>query len=586
MRPSSAMKRPFRVALLACIIYCATVVGALAQPKKAEGAARGQSTVLGRVVYEDTGRPLRRVAVSIFDPNNRGRQHRQAWTNGRGEFVFKNVEAGKYYVHVSALGILQPDVFDPGAKESELTVVSVDGTGKAEVRVRVRRGGAITGQISYADGAPATNVTLGVWHKKNGQFVPYHGNQGGGWNGSQTDERGSYRVTGLPPGEYAVGVAEQKMNVDETEDEDGGHSINRALLGFTFYAGATNLRAATPIHVSGSEEADDIDITLVERSTHAVSGIIVRRRDSRPIARARITLSPKDEASGEGSFSEGNSVRTDARGLWSLDEVPDGVYTLTVMPGGEIQRGPEPGGAAVRPAPKFAVKKQELTVGGGDLNGLVIEVSEGGRVSGVVAVDGGRSLPREIRIYLEAAEAGERMPLPSAHVRQDGTFTLEGLPAGAFYLGAYAREEGRQQYFVKSIGAGDLDLLREPLDITDGAEVKDVRLVISPDVTTLTGRVLASGDQTPVRGAMIMLIPSDPGRQRRHSARLHGQANAEGQFTITGAPGDYLAIVMRPSQRVYGLKDDELKALAAAAPPVTLRPGERQSMDLTVLDDK
>ena len=76
-----------------------------------------KALVRGRVVYEDTRRPLRRVGVTIYDPANKSRGNPlMTWTNGRGEFQLKDVPAGKYFVVVTAPGIIRSDQFDEAAQ--------------------------------------------------------------------------------------------------------------------------------------------------------------------------------------------------------------------------------------------------------------------------------------------------------------------------------------------------------------------------------------------------------------------------------------------------------------------------------------
>jgi len=121
------------------------------EQQKVEGTIERTSPkkalVRGRVIYEDTRRPLRRVEVVIYDPANKSRgNHLMAWTNGRGEFQLKNVPAGKYFVMVTAPGIIRSDQVDPETAQGDLTSITVDGNSQSDVVVRVKRGGAISGK--------------------------------------------------------------------------------------------------------------------------------------------------------------------------------------------------------------------------------------------------------------------------------------------------------------------------------------------------------------------------------------------------------------------------------------------------------
>jgi len=166
-----------------------------------QGTPRKRGSVRGRVVYEDTRRPLRRVQVMITDPAIRPRnQNFQAWTNGRGEFQFKDIPTGKYFVTVDAPGIIRSGFYDRDTAERDLTSITVDGNSQSDVVLRVRRGGAISGKVTYADGDPVINASIRVLRKKDTKWITAHVSQqftGGFSDRVLTDERGFYRISGL-----------------------------------------------------------------------------------------------------------------------------------------------------------------------------------------------------------------------------------------------------------------------------------------------------------------------------------------------------------------------------------------------------
>jgi hypothetical protein len=355
------------------------------------------------------------------------------------------------------------------------------------------------------------------------------------------------------------------------------------VLGITYYEGATTARSATPIQVEAGSETNNINITLVDRSTHKISGTLTMRGTGSPVTQARISLVSKNESNDEQPHFENQSVSPDAQGRWSIDEVLDDTYTITVAPMMEYQRHTvDESGArriSTRTPPAFLVKRQDVTIAGSDVTGLAIEVSGGGRVSGTVMVEGGKPLPPNITIYPETAYGERRIQLSpsSGRVQPDGTFTVDGMPSDGVWIRAVSRQDNK--YYTKSATANGVDLMQEPLIVKEGEEVKGVRIVISPEVATLTGRVLVAEGGAPSRGASVMLVPAEPHKQRIRIARLYGLTNAEGGFTITGAPGDYVAVVMRPGGDPYSLGDEAIKVRAAGAQRVTLHPGERKSMD-------
>lgn len=546
--------------------------------------ARGQSIVRGRVIYEDTRRPVRRVGVMLYDPAAKGRRiNLMSWTDGRGEFQIKNVPAGKYFIQIEAPGIIRSGPFDSEEAQKEIATVTVDGTSKAEVVVRVKRGAAISGKVSYADGDPVLNASIILLRKKEGRWMPVF--IGGRTNDHDTDERGIYRISGLAPGEYLIGAAEEKMGIELTaqDDPEGGNVLNRALISTTYYDGATSTSAATPLQIMAGDEKTDINITLADRPVHSISGVVTLKTDNRPVSRARISLKRKDEEPDSVNYYQDPVVNSDEQGRFTVDEVLDGNYTLTVTPPQPLQQR-YGYGQTTAPAPahtdatrKFAVKQLEISVTGADLMNLLIEVSSGGRISGVMTMDGGKPLPPNTFVALEPS-SGERRDHLSAPVQPDGSFTLEGVTSGSYYLRTFVQQTNK--FYTKSVMHGRSDITREPLTVKDGEEISNVRMVISADVAQLSGRVLASDGKSPESGVGVMFISADPLEQKTMSRRMFGLTNAEGIFRVSGAPGEYLALIVRPGEDYYQLRGDALKLRAATAQRVTLQPGENTRLEL------
>jgi hypothetical protein len=546
-----------------------------------------KALVRGRVVYEDTRRPLRRVEVMIYDPANKSRGNRlMAWTNGRGEFQLKDVPAGKYFVMVTAPGIIRSDQFDPEAAQRDLTSITVDGNSQSDVVVRVKRGGAVSGKVTYADGDPVINASIRVLRKKDTKWIPVYVG-GRSTDRVLTDERGVFRISGLLPGEYLFGAAEEKLGIELTARDDPGGSrlLNRALLPATYYDGATSLSSATVLRVESGDEQTGINITLVERPAHSISGVISLKGENLPVARARISLHRKDEELARGSDLEEPVVNTDDEGRFVFDEVYEGAYTITVTPPQAYsQYGYDQSALPnTNPPKQFVAKHIELNVADSDFTDVLIEVSSGRRVSGVVTVEGGKSLPRSIFVNLEPA-SGESRDQLSGSTQPDGIFTLEGIPSGRYYLRTAVPPNN--EYYTKSVMHGRSDLTREPLTIKEDEDISNVRIVISPDVARLSGRVLTADGKSPQRGVAILFVSVDSVEQKSMSRRMYGFTNADGGFRVSGAPGEYFAIVVGAGEGIYQLRGDDLISRAAKAQRITLQPGENNRIDLVLPSEK
>jgi len=454
------------------------------------------------------------------------------------------------------------------------------------VVVRVRRGGAVSGKVTYADGDPVINASIRVLRKKDTKWVPVYVG-GRSTDRVLTDEREVFRISGLLPGEYVLGAAEEKSGIELTARDDPGGSrlLNRALLPATYHDGATSLNSATVLRVESGDEQTGINITLVERPAHSIAGLISLKGENLPVPRARISLHRKDEELARGSDLEEPVVNTDDEGRFVFDEVYEGAYTVTVTPPQAYsQYGYDQSALPnTNPPKKFVARHIELDVADSDLTNLLIEVSSGRRVSGVVTVEGGKSLPRSVFVSLEPA-SGESRDQLSGSTQPDGTFTLEGIPSGRYNLRTAVPPNN--EYYTKSVMQGRSELTREPLTIKEDEDISNVRIVISADVARLSGRVLTADGKSPQRAVAILFVSVDSVEQKSMSRRMYGFTNADGAFRVSGAPGEYYAIVVGAAAGIYQLRGDALISLAAKAQRITLQPGENDRIDLVLPSEK
>ncbi|MBV9959872.1 MAG: carboxypeptidase regulatory-like domain-containing protein [Acidobacteria bacterium] len=571
--------------------------------------ARAQSVVRGRAVYDDTGRPIRRARVLLLEIESRGSE-RSGNTNNSGEFEIKDVPAGSYFVMVDIAGVITPlsfvDLEEAASNKinfeeikKQFDEVVVDGTHDVTVKVRARRGGAISGKVTYADGDAAINVRINVMRKTDGRAVRFLTNfNPSSFFGLQTDDRGYYRVAGLPPGEYIVSASEPVDHGGDGRSQRGGDymgAFGLSSLIVTYYPGSSKESGATAIQVDAGQEQNEINISLLERSLHIVSGTVVARRDRQPLRGATVALKSRDDRSTDAIFSSGNSVQTDEQGRFNFIEIPDGAYTLSVQPpyqgdvttaetAGSEQPAPEPTPAPVSPQRKLTNKQQDITVTDSDLNDITITLSDGASVSGTVAAEGSQSLPSDITVTLfpfngarDSLEDAQQN-LVSGNVKANGTFSLDGVPEGAFY--PYVTIQSGSQYYVKAITAGGTDLLRDPLSVGDGATINNVRVVVSPDAATLSGRV-QTGAGEPQAHAAVMLIPTDRTRWRARTSFLSADSESNGSYSVSGAPGEYLVFVLNQTRQSQPLNEAWIGEHAANAQRVMLLPKERKTLNLT-----
>jgi hypothetical protein len=594
------------------------------------------STVYGRVVYEDTNRPVRRARVMLVSEGG-ARTDFGALTDGRGDFRIYGVSAGSYFAFTDVPGVLSPigfvsinelrgDAPDFTEARKFFDVIEVDGKQDVQVTVHARRGAALGGKVTYADGDPAVNVTVSVMRRGvDGRLAKYvTGANIVSLSALRTDDRGVFRISGLPPGEYVIGVSESVEHGDNRSGGMRGRSddISGMLDGLmgqqllmTFHPSATSPKDASVVKVEAGDERGDIDIVIPERELRTVTGVVRGRLDRRPVANARVSIVRRDDevsaVGGRDAYlsmngSSQNVATTDSEGFWQFKEIPDGPYTVYVKPSEEYENLQADtanlnGNVSVtitnanvmisnmngreyrRPRKKkgYAPTRKDVTVSGGDMSEIEVELGDGGRVSGAISIEGGKpplfSYVNVMRVPEGAVEPGDMDAKNSS--AEGSEFSIEGLPAGKFFIQPRTYDGEGGQVYLKSITWNGKDLLRAPLALTEGESAEGVQIVFSRNPATLRLSATRAGDKRPVLNVNVFLVPADAPGWSPYAQQLFCSTGDDGSCSVNAPPGEYHVVAL-PSKVKQGSVEAEIGRRVATAPRVSLHSGETKDFQV------
>jgi uncharacterized protein (DUF2141 family) len=519
-------------------------------------AKTGTGKLRGRVLAADTGSVIRRAQIRISSPDI---GTKTAFSDAQGRYEFKDLPAGRFTLSVTKAGFVsmqygQSRPFEPG-RPIELTEAQV----MEKADVALPSGSAVQGQILDEFGDPVAEATVSAMRM---------GFSGGKrrlvstGRSSTTNDKGFFRIYGLPPGEYYVSASARTfdtMVMDMMGASGGGGgptgSNNNSGYAATYYPGTPSPAEAQRVSLALGQELSSIDIQMQPVKLAKISGI-ASSSDGKPMGGALVMLMPsmKDAV----AFFPGGTSRTDKDGNFIIGGVAPGEYSLQIqsmaaimsaatqamaMMGGEAPANAPPPQAAER---EFATAN--VTVAGEDITNLIVTGTRGAKATGRILFEGGNP-PEAITTLRLIAGPTDTDNMPSAasmfgasSVKENGAFEIDSLVGGR----TFRLMNMPKGWYFKQLTREGVDITEKGYDFKPGDSVEGFELVLTTRTQTVTGTV-ANAKGELAKEYTVVVFSEDPQRWSAvdtrwvHSAR----PDQQGQFKIADLPaGAYLAVAV------------------------------------------
>jgi hypothetical protein len=518
--------------------------GQLAHPQSAQPAPRGKCVIAGRVVAGET--PVRDAnVIAIFqDPDPRRRSMPAAYATGslfrvrtdaEGRYRIADLQSGVYQVGVLAPALVNNEkaveqiAFGPAGKR----VALADDEVREDVDFSLVRGGVITGRVTFADGRPliAESVRLKLDAPKDMGIVTFPQNQE---QEPETDDRGIYRIYGIPDGRYKVSIGFEGLGLSASRRKNEKHKQ-------TFHPGVTDEAAARWIEIRNGNEVGDVDIKIgAGEKAYTVTGKVVDADSAETLGNFMVSLNA--QLKNEGSEVIANTwQQTNSKGEFKLEGVVAGSYAIY---------------ANEASAPKqyySGVTRFEVT--DANVHGVEIKVHRGLTVSGFAIIEDATDpamMADLSHIYVSAScdrlnEEGEQnFEFGSSAVgwiNDDGSFSLTGLAPGRLHISARGFPQPSHLAFIR--------LERNGVDVTQGFElqageqVADLRLVFALATGKIHGQVkIEGGSLLKTRESLISVVRITGDENNRSQPAKYKALDPNGRFSIEGlVAGEYTLTV-------------------------------------------
>ena len=577
----------------------------------------GSASIAGTVVNdEERAPPVRRAVVTVAGSGLV--PSRSAITDDDGRFSIERLPAGRFTITVSRASFITSTYGAKRPGKPGTPVIVAAGQRVTDLVVKLWRGAVIAGVVRTEDGQPAEGLPVRVIaaHPSAEPSIVTLDN-----NGVKTNDAGEFRIFGLPPGAYLLCVTPPVLRgtsptaSSEAEMDTALAALRTraaALPGGRpapstaaqpaaarlvtsppfayapiYFPGTANISQATPIALVPGQLVDNVSLQLQRVATASVGGIVTLA-DGRGASGASIQITQTQPPSYTLDAPLQATAMTLPDGTFRIPAVSPGDYTLTARatPPGVVVSSPF-GGPALW-------SEMKLSVSGVDLTGLTLRLESGPALTGRVAFAEGTLKPpadlTQWRVSLATPASlksrgpvmGSRFnPAPPVALKADGTFEISGIPPGAFLFRLAGPALGPTGWWVRSMIAGDRDLLDRLIEIRPGNPSMNVVVSMSDRHTELSGSLRTSTGQ-PGADVFVIAFSSDrtmwgPGARRVRAVR----PGADGHFSMVDLPpGEYLLGVVTDIDADDWENPAVLDQLVPTSIKIRIAEGERKVQDL------
>jgi Carboxypeptidase regulatory-like domain len=544
--------RPSPAWIIFVSLFAAATVNAQPAPRDQPRVPRpGTGTIRGRVVRADTGEPLRRVQVHIDQWSAKDQSGpTSTMTDAQGRYELTQLPAGTYHLKATRGGYVEVEYGQRRPFERGRPVEVSDGAVLEKIDFAMPLGGVVTGRVVDEMGEAVAQAWVSLARRR---YVDGE-RQLVGQNGSSTDDRGEFRIFGVPPGEYVMVARLQSMDFG---------SRDRVRYVPTYYPGTPVANEAQRVTVAGGQEMSGIVIPLARASTATVRGL-VRASGQAPVGPFAFI-----------SAREIGGPTVDAQTIMAT-AANDGSFTLAgLVPGTYVVE------ARTMSDKEFA--SRQVVIDGSDVSGITLTLSQGATARGRIVFDT-ETPPEDLRpsqVFLGATlldhQSGRMGTIDGGPpvARDDWTFELHGLRGRGFIRAGSPTEDWQ----MKRVRREGVDVTDTPLDFS--SDIDNIEIQLTKQVTTLSGKVTNDTNAVAL-DATVIVFADDDAKWGPHSRFIESaRPDQHGQFKIRGLPpGKYMAIAVAYLEPGDEHDPDLLSGWRPHGTALTLSDGETRVLDL------
>lgn len=511
-----------RCSIFLCVLLLAGSHGL--NSLQAQTSSRVEGTVYQRGSEEAVPFPGVRVTATL---PNRGPVVAVAKTDHKGRYRFVDLPHNRIVLSAARTGFFTQWI--AGRMKSSILIDCRAEGACPPVDFELARSGIVAGQVIDDYGEPLQRMEVSL--------TGAPGDAPAGWRQSlrsQTDDRGGFRIFGIPPGDYKLRAVE---------------SVISDLHGRSYESDSI------AIEVEEGSKIEGVHVVMRHVRKFRVSGTVQGLDIADRTAARLLAIPAKGPVTGE---YQSATLKDGSRfAFWNL---PSGAYTFM------LSAPPTPDAGR----PRRTVRLQTLDVDR-DLPGLVLRAPEPAAVTGIMLLDSGIPKTPVTLLLTSADESAAAQFIRAEPPRYE--FSLKDVSPGLYNISRFSRG-----FYVRGIQRGERLLPPHDIRVTgDGTERLEIAL--RSDYGKVSGGLKeppdpVAGRVTPASHYLVALAGAD--RIRSFEADQNGRF----QFDKV-VPGDYRICAWRNvSEKV--VRDESLwKQSGCIVRAFPVEPNSEIELDLT-----
>jgi hypothetical protein len=539
--------------------------------------------------------------------------------------VVANLPAGRFTIAATKHGYVAGayGATRAGRRGTPVTVVASQ---SFTATISLMPAAVVTGIIRDEQGQPLSGVRVfAIDARQPAAPSPGSRSQGAAGSGTDTDDRGVYRIFDLTPGDYILaatltsGVAGDivRRSAGDTDrmlaqldarsrtapSSAGARTVaippvvtDAVTFAPVYFPGTTELENAGRVTLGRGEVREGVDFAVRPVPVTSIEGAIVSPTGALPpyvqisivsgsaleffsLSSARPQLTRAPDASGQFKYSTiaPGHYRIIARaGVLAEPGVGAGGYTVAGVPAG----------VATSKETMYAVEEVDVT--GQPVTGLTLRLQRGSTLTGRVIFDAAsQPVPtdlRTIRVTVRAlADTSAFTTRQYTQLRADGTFEFPGLAPGAYQILCTVPAVAGPGWWLRSATVGTRDTLDTSLDVVLGTDIPNLVLTLTDRHSELSGS-LQTPSGSPAPEYFVVVMPAEPALRIPGSRRIAStRPGTDGQFKFVDLPaGSYLLVALNDLPSGELQRRDFLSEIAAGGVPITLAQGEKKVQALKI----